>query len=238
MNSQQYLATTRPVCQGLLICGLLTSLVFLVSGIILPEWEQTQMCKRTRCRETLYALEFYYKNGNAARAYGFPDLQTPTNCVELAHSVAYYCQLLDCAEKNLASCYSPFERAAVDKMRQARIDSEDVFRFALDKDGSVLLDIWGRPFNVYHISDPTLASKTNLVEKAQIGDVVIWSCGQNGKNDWGMDDDVCYFPNLLMAEMEHRRERMEAAGIDPHEGMKEWLKEFDERQRLKHNNGE
>lgn len=58
--------------------------------------------------------------------------------------------------------------------------------------GRVLVDSWQHPYMAIWASSEDAARMKGEAARSRIGNIIIWSCGSNGVNEWGGGDDVWY----------------------------------------------
>ena len=79
-----------------------------------------------------------------------------------------------------------------------RFEDEDgyLFQFGRCNGEECVMDLWGNPFVVIWTKDLDELSRKGIMisdgvlRGFKIGECYMWSCGRNGKNDWGHYDDV------------------------------------------------
>ena len=174
-------------------------------------------------RKMLESIAYYYGKNMGESELGILPPPHNANTLIMQRSLGYYLRLIDLAttEAGTFDFATPLREGALGTPTH-----NHVFQFAEDRGFYIPVDTWGNPFCVYCKDDTAVSTRQDLVSMAGIGDIVVWSCGKDGKNDWGENDDVCLYPNLLSAEMTCRREKLKAEGKNPMDGFHEWLEEF------------
>lgn len=131
-----------------------------------------RITRRIRCVQMLYEIDMKLKIVQSRHDIIRPDFRGITQR-ELMPSLSRFCAAVDheplIGKKRCHDTWLKYENRS----------GEDL-----------LIDPWGNTLHVYRSDDPLIIDKNQLRKCSELSDVVVWSSGPNGVNDWGGNDDI------------------------------------------------